>query len=121
MTRSISRISSLALAIAAVAAPTAAANPFGPGDAPGPVTISKVTPDARDAGRPTPPLDRVSPDARDKGRRETAPLVVTHSPVAVTDGFDWLDAAVGAAAFAAMLALAGGAAVRVRRSALRAS
>ena len=128
MTRSISRITSLALAITAVAVPAASANPIGSGDAvkPGKVVsqpISKVTPDARDAARPAPAIDRVTPDARDNGRREPAPVVLSQPPVVATDGFDWTDAGIGAAGFAALVIVLGGTAatVRTRRGAVRAS
>jgi hypothetical protein len=113
VTRSLSRITSLALAITAVAVPAASANPLGSGDAVKPSkvesqSISKVTPDARDAARPAPAIDRVSPDARDNGRREPAPVVVSQPPVVATDGFDWTDAGIGAAGGLAILTLAGG-------------
>ena len=100
MTR-FSRITALALAIAAVAAPAAQAQQ------------DLVTPDARDAGRPV-VIDRVSPDARDNGRRETPPVVVSAPPVAQADGFDWRDAGIGGAAIAVTALVAFGAATTVR-------
>jgi hypothetical protein len=114
----------LALAIAAVAAPSASASAIDKvspdaRDAGRPVLIDRVSPDARDAGRPV-VIDKVSPDAHDNGRREPAPVVVTAPPVAAADGFHWLDAGLGAAAIVALLALAGGAAA-TRRHPLRVS
>jgi hypothetical protein len=119
----LSRITSLALAIAAAAVPTASA--AGPDrvtpdarDAGRPVVIDRVSPDARDAGRPV-VIDRVSPDARDNGRREPAPVVVSSPPVVAADGFDWLDAGLGAVALAVLSVAGFGAAttLRTRRSA----
>lgn len=111
MTRRLSRITSLALAISAVAAPSASAQ------------VDLRSPDARDAGdagRPAVAVDLRSPDARDGGRREPAPVVVTAPPVVAADGFHWLDAGAGAAAVVALLILAGGVVV-TRRRPLRAS
>jgi len=130
VTRSISRIASLALVVTAVAVPGASASPYGSGDLPktafgadqsGPTSL--VTPDARDAARPAPSINRVSPDARDNGRREPAPVVLSQPPVVATDGFDWTDAGIGAAGFAALLIVLGGTAatLRTRRGAVRAS
>ena len=139
MTRRISRITSLALAITVGAVPTTSADPSAKGDAIRPVGINRVTPDARDAGRPAavdrvtpdardagrpaPAIDRVSPDARDNGRRETAPIVISSPALVRADGFDWLDAGIGAGALAALLLLVAGtaASVRTRRSPVRAS
>lgn len=120
MTRRLSRTASLALAIAAVAAPAASAD-FGRAQGSRSVSVDRVTPDARDAGRPVPPISLVTPDARDNGRREPAPIVVQAPPVAAADRFDWRDAGLGAAGLAALLALAGGTTVVTRRHAVRAS
>ena len=114
MTRTISRIAPLALAITAFAVPAANARPDNSDAAVRPAAVSKVTPDARDAGLPAPAIDRVSPDARDNGRREPAPVVLTQPPVAATDGFDWIDAVIGAGGFAALTLLLGGSAVTLR-------
>jgi hypothetical protein len=125
MTRRLSRISSLALAITALAVPSAAV-----ADTP---TVQSV--DAHHAAlvnrggpyrSPISPrafaaIDRVSPDARDGGRREPAPVIVKAPTVVASDGFDWTDAGLGAAAVAALLALAAGAATLTRRHAVRPS
>jgi hypothetical protein len=120
VTRRFTRITALALTIAATAVPAAHAYPaqdrVSPDarDAGTAVVIDKVSPDARDAGRPV-VVDRVSPDARDNGRREPAPIVVSE-PVTASDRFDWLDAGVGAAGFALLLTAYGAAMlVRTRR------
>jgi hypothetical protein len=125
MTRKPSRIraqAALALAIAAVAAPAAYAD--GPSadnfvspdarDAGRPVVIDRVSPDARDAGRPAASIDRVSPDARDNGRREPAPVVISQPAVASADGFDWLDAGIGAGGLALLVVVGTGAAATFR-------
>jgi hypothetical protein len=125
----IRRTVALALAVTAVAAPAAVADtPVGSDqlsiharNGGGQVVVDRVTPDARDAARPVPPIDRVSPDARDNGRREPAPVVVSGPTVAEAHGFDWQDAAIGAAAVAALLILAGGTTVLTRRRPVRAS
>ncbi len=138
MTRSPSRIraqAALALAITAVAVPAASASGPAPKsppisrvtpdaiDAGRPALIDRVSPDARDAGRPAPAIDRVSPDARDNGRRETPPVVVHAPALAHADGFDWLAAGVGAGGLAALLVLGAGTAttVRTRRNPVRAA
>ena len=130
MTRRFSRIRStvaLAVAVTAVAAPAAFALPADrvtpdAVDASRPVVIDRVSPDARDAARPAPAIDRVSPDARDNGRRETPPVVVSAPPVASADGFDWLDAGIGAGGLVALLLLGGSAAaLRTRRGPVRAA
>jgi hypothetical protein len=126
MTRSLSTIrtqAALALAITAVAVPSAFADgPTAPislvtpdaRDAGRPALIDRVSPDARDAGRPAAAIDRVSPDARDNGRRETPPVVVQAPALAHTDGFNWLDAGIGAGGLAALLLLGAGTATTVR-------
>ena len=133
MTRKPSRIraqAALALAITAVAAPAAYAD--GPSanlvtpdarDAGRPVVIDRVSPDARDAGRPAAPIDRVSPDARDNGRREPAPVVITQPALAHADGFDWLDAGIGAGGVALLLVVGTGAAMtfKTHRAPVRAA
>ena len=120
MTRRITRITALALTIAATAAPAAQAYPardrVSPDarDAGTPVVVDKVSPDARDAGRPV-VVDRVSPDARDHGRREPAPVVVSEA-IPAPDTFDWLDAGIGAAGLGLLLAASGAAMLaRTRR------
>jgi hypothetical protein len=132
MQRKPSRIrakAALALAITAVAAPAAYAD--GPSanlvtpdarDAGRPVTIDRVTPDARDAARPA-VIDRVSPDARDNGRREPAPVVISQPAAAAADGFDWLDAGIGAGGLALLLVVGTGAATtfRTHRAPVRAA
>jgi hypothetical protein len=119
---SLRRSAALALAVTAVAVPAAVADtPVGADQLSiharnGGAAVDRVTPDARDAGRPAPAIDRVSPDARDNGRRETAPVVPSVPAVAASDRFDWLDAGIGAAGLAVLLLLGGTAAVvRTRR------
>jgi len=131
VTRTISRIVPLALAIMAFAVPAANARPDNSDAAVQPAAISKVTPDARDAGLhvaavdrvspdahdaglPVAAVDRVSPDARDNGRREPAPVVLAQPAVSATDGFDWTDAVIGAAGFAGLTLLLGGSAMTLR-------
>ena len=134
MTRKPSRIraqAALVLAIAAVAAPAAyadgpSANNFVPPDARDagrPVVVDLVSPDARDAGRPAPPVDLRSPDARDAGRREPTPAVISQPAVASADGFDWLDAGIGAGGLALLLLVGTGAAAtfRTHRAPMRAA
>ena len=118
MTRRISHITALALAIVAVAAPSASAIDKDGPNAPNPAAVDLVTPDARDAAQSAPPVNLVSPDARDNGRRETPPIVVHAPALAQSDGFNWLDAGIGAGGLAALLLLGAGTAttVRARRS-----
>ena len=87
----------------AAAAPTAHAN------------TDLRSPDARDVStRTATPTDLRSPDARDVTRPRTAvPLRIV---TAADDGFDWTDAAIGAAgALGLALLLTGGAATIARR------
>jgi hypothetical protein len=118
VSRRITRTAALALAIAATAVPGAQAQDrITPDavDAGQSAVVDRATPDAIDAGRPEPKVDLVSPDARDDGRREPAPIVVSE-PVPVSDAFDWVDAGLGAAALALLLAGYGAAiTVRTRR------
>ena len=113
MTRRITRITALALTVAATAVPVAQAYPaqdrVSPDarDAGTPVVIDKVSPDARDAGTQL-VIDKVSPDARDNGRREPAPVVVSET-IPASETFDWLDAGVGAAGLGLLLAVYGAA------------
>jgi hypothetical protein len=107
VSRSISRTAAVALAIAATAVPAAQAQDRISPDAAEAgrqaPPISRVTPDAADSGREQPKVNLVSPDARDNGRREPAPIVVDSPPVVVGDGFDWLDAGIGAATLVLVL------------------
>ena len=120
--RRIRRALALAVAVTAVAAPVAVADtPVGndqlsiqPAKAGAQVTVDLVSPDARDAARPTPAIDLVSPDARDAGRRETPPIVVSAPAVAPADDFSWADAGIGAGALAALLLLGAGTAATLR-------
>ena len=126
MTRRLPRITSLALAIAAVAAPCASAiDKVSPDarDAGRPVVIDRVSPDARDAGRPAATVDLVSPDARDGGRREPAPIVISQPAALQPQGFDWLDAGIGAGGLALLVLVGTGVAttLRARRAPVRAA
>jgi hypothetical protein len=119
----IRRAAALTLAVSALAAPAAVADtPTGQDRlAIQPAPVNLVSPDARDAGRPA-VIDRVSPDARDNGRREPAPVVVPQPATVPSQGFDWLDAGIGAGGLALLLVLGTGAAAtfRTRRAPVRA-
>jgi hypothetical protein len=111
----ISRLAATTLAIGAVLAPAAAAQQ------------DLRSPDARDAAeRAGHVQDLRMPDTRDfaEGRGlDKAPVVEFVEVPAAADGFDWTDAALGAAtAIGMMLVGAGGAmaTVRIRRRPLRA-
>ena len=126
MTRRFCRIRSTVVLAVAVTAVTAPATPASVDrvtpdarDAGRPVLIDRVSPDARDAWSAVPTIDLASPDARDNGRREAPPVVVAAPSAAAADRFDWLDAGIGAAA---LLLLGGSAAgVRTRRGSIRAA
>jgi hypothetical protein len=134
VTRRLSRLRSsaaLALAVTAVAAPVAVADsPAGGGHLSGggaPVAVADSpaggghVPSGRlavvarhDAARPQTPADVAGRDAPGPDRSTTGPVVVSPPAQTAADGFDWLDAGIGSAALAALLALATAGAVRIR-------
>ena len=144
MTRKLSRIrAQAALALAIAASPPPPPSPSRRRPAVRRPSRSSTAADARDAGRPV-VIDRVSPDARDAGRpgrrrstcrsprrrattgrREPAPVVSLARPRRVPrDGFDWLDAGIGAGGARRCSSLVGtGAAAtfRTRRAPVRAA
>ena len=83
-------------------------------------------PPAIPAGEASPAHDLRSPDARDAARdvavapAESTRVSATRSVPSVSDGFDWGDAKIGAAAMLALLSVAGGTLLLVGRSRRRA-
>jgi len=82
------------------------------------------SPDARDAGlarEASPPQDLRSPDTRDADRgpavaaAESARVAPDASRPSVSDGFEWGDAGIGAAATLALVGVAGGTLLLVGR------
>jgi hypothetical protein len=78
------------------------------------------SPDARDAGGSaeqlaTPASDLRSPDVRDAASRVVSSAITPVAEPSVSDGFAWGDAAIGAGAAVAALAMAGGLLVAARR------
>ena len=96
----VTRSAALALALAALAAPAAAAQQH-----------DLRSPDTRDAAQSAqPPQDLRSPDTRDAAGRTTlstpAVTVVKAPPSAPSaDGIDWTDAGIGAASLLGLIAL----------------
>ena len=142
MTRSISLILSLALVITAVASPGASAARAEGLPTFAPFEADLRSPDAREGLPAVAPVyvDLRSPDARDSGDAPVVqargtdvaapdqlapktPVGVPASVPAADDGFDWTDAGLGAAGFAALAIALGGvaAALRMRRGPVRAS
>jgi predicted NBD/HSP70 family sugar kinase len=125
---SIHRIAAAATIAAALCVPaTAASDDWYKTGEPAATTQDRITPDARDAGRPavSEQVDRVTPDARDAARpRIHVPAPTRTRIVEVPQaGFEWGDAAIGGAAtLALVLLLAGlGMAMRPRRTATSSS
>jgi hypothetical protein len=120
----IRRTAALALAVGALAAPAAVADPPAGHDLPAidagrpAAPVDLRSPDARDAARPAALVDLRSPDARDAGRSAPAPVSISQPAAAQSEGFDWLDAGIGAGGLALLLVAGTGAAmtVRTRRS-----
>jgi hypothetical protein len=123
------------LAIALAISPSAAyaiPDPFASNAAPDaqvPTTQDLRSPDARDAESPanaSPSRDLRSPDARDAARgaavapAESARVLAKHSAPSLSDGFEWSDAAIGAAVMLALLGVAGGTLLLISRSRHRA-
>jgi hypothetical protein len=110
------RIAVTTVAVAAVAAPTAAqARPdIQPASQP---KVDNVSPDAR-YGVPGPAaVDKVSPDARYGVPDQTTPTIVSVPKTEVVEadnGFAWGDALIGGGAVLVLTAVLGGAAVAIR-------
>jgi hypothetical protein len=122
----LTRTAALAMAIAALAAPSAIARSDVSSPTPpvaGEVQQDKRSPDATDAATPAPttPQDKRSPDARDAAEGRGAwnspeVVVVKLVDVAPARGFDWADAGIGAGALLGLILLVvGGALVVVHR------
>lgn len=125
MSRRISRLTAWLVGVALLGGPPAAfAMPAPQDPAPAPaaaaVSVDLRSPDARDAGRapvataaPATTYVVAAPDATDaaRGIRIGAQVVAAPAPVSSSPsstGFEWGDAAIGAAALLGLLALAGG-------------
>jgi hypothetical protein len=129
MTRRLTRSTAVCLALAALAAPTALADPHAADVHARAEAAQKQdlrSPDSRDAAtRTEPKQDLRSPDARDasEGRGTyTAPnvmIVKVPEPVQAEGGIDWADAGIGAGGLLglALLGLGGSLAVVHRRQA----
>ena len=87
------------------------------------------SPDARDAepaANGSPSQDLRSPDSRDAAREaaaapaESARVLTKRSAPSLSDGFEWSDAAIGAAVMLGLLGAAGGTLLLVNRSRHRA-
>jgi len=129
MTRRLTRSTVVGLAIAAVAAPTALADPHAADTHARAEAAQKQdlrSPDTGDAAtRVEPKQDLRSPDARDAGEGRgtyTAPnvmVVKVPEPVPAEGGIDWADAAIGAGGVLALmlLGLGGSLAIVHRRQA----
>jgi len=126
MTRRLTRSAAVGLALAALAAPAALADPHASdayARAEAAQTQDLRSPDARDAAaRADAKQDLRSPDSRDaaEGRGTyTAPnvmIVKVPEPVQADDGLDWADAGIGAGGlFGLVLIGLGGALAAVRR------
>jgi hypothetical protein len=125
----------IGLVIAMAISPSAAyaiPDPFASHPAPDaqvPTAQDLRSPDARDAGlagNASPSQDLRSPDARDAARgaavapAESAHVATKRSAPSLSDGFEWSDAAVGAAVMLALLGVAGGTLLVVSRTRHRA-
>ena len=125
----------IGLVIAAVISPSAAyaiPDPLAPVPVPHPqvsTTQDLRSPDARDAAsaaKASPSQDLRSPDARDAAREVAvapteSPRVSPKRPApSLSDGFEWSDAAIGAAVMLALVGLAGGTLLLLSRSRQRA-
>lgn len=119
----------MALAIGVIAAPAAARPPLDPGQPPVHVTIGSAGPaqrssDETDAARVRARSQQLANHVPPSGRISTAaagdsPAIRLVTVTPPSDGFDWGDAAIGAAATAAiaLLIAAGGVAMRQRHQA----
>jgi hypothetical protein len=129
MTRCLTRATAVGLALAALAAPAALADPHAADVHARAEAAQKQdlrSPYARDAARPVEPKqDLRSPDARDAGEGRgtyTAPdvmVVKVPEPVPADGGIDWADAGIGAGGLLGLmlLGLGGSLAVVHRRQA----
>ena len=123
MTRRITRSTAVGLALAALAAPTALADPHAADTHARAEAAQKQdlrSPDTRDAAtRVEPKQDLRSPDARDasQGRGTyTAPDVVVvkvPDPVPADGGINWADAGIGAGGLLGLVLLAAGGSLAV--------
>jgi hypothetical protein len=125
----------IGLVIAAAISPPAAyamPDPFAPVAEPGAQVSTRQdlrSPDARDAqpaANASPSRDLRSPDARDAAREpavvpaESARVSPKRSARSLSDGFEWSDAAIGAAVMLALMGVAGGTFLLISRSRHRA-